>query len=134
MSDFDQYNFDYLSDAIKAHLKRFPSIKNGLNDIENKVLSLTVEKKPKNKKELVQTILNNQGFYGYGDTQYDRILSNLKPLFTSFNPARLSRKGKDILDGKTSFYSQIRDNDAYLGGALKYSFLYNHESERILKL
>jgi len=134
MADFDHSRFDYLSDAIKVHLKRFPSIKNGLNEIENRVLSLAVEKKPKNKKQLVQTVLNNQGFYGYGDTQYDRILSNLKPLFTGFNPVRLSKKGKDILDGKTSFYSQIRDNDAYLGGALKYSFLYNNESDRILKL
>jgi len=134
MSDFEHYHFDYLSDAIKVHLKRFPSVKNGLNELENRILTLSAEHKPKNKKALVQTILTHQGYYGYGDTQFERIISSLKPLFTSFNPVRLSKKGKEILEGKTSFYSQIRDNESYLGGALKYNFLFNDESGRILKL
>ncbi len=134
MSDFEHYHFDYLSNAIKVHLKRFPSIKNGLNELENRIMRLAVEQKPKNKKELVKNIMANQGYYGYGDTQFDRIITSLKPLFTSYSPIRLSKKGKDIVEGKTSFYSQIRDNESYLGGALKYNFLYNDESGRILKL
>jgi hypothetical protein len=134
MSDFEHYHFDYLSDAIKVHLKRFPSIKNGLNELENRIMRLAVEQKPKNKKELVKNIMANQGYYGYGDTQFERIITSLKPLFTSYSPVRLSKKGKDIVEGKTSFYSQIRDNESYLGGALKYNFLYNEESGRILKL
>jgi hypothetical protein len=134
MSDFENYHFDYLSSAIKLHLKRFPSIKNGLNELENRVLALAAEQKPQNKKLFIQNLLTNQGLYGYGDSQFERILTNLKPLFTSLSPVRLSKKGKDILEGKTSYYSQIRDNEAYLGGALKYSFLFNNESGRILKL
>jgi hypothetical protein len=134
MSDFENYHFDYLSSAIKLHLKRFPSIKNGLNELENRVLALAAEQKPQNKKLFVQNLLGTQGLYGYGDSQFERILTNLKPLFTSLSPVRLSKKGKDILEGKTSYYSQIRDNEAYLGGALKYSFLFNNESGRILKL
>ena len=97
-------------------------------------MRLAVEQKPKNKKELVQNIMANQGYYGYGDTQFDRIITSLKPLFTSYSPIRLSKKGKDIVEGKTSFYSQIRDSESYLGGALKYNFLYNDKSGRILKL
>ncbi len=134
MSDFENYHFDYLSSAIKLHLKRFPSIKNGLNELENRVLALAADQKPQNKKLFVQNLLGTQGLYGYGDSQFERILTNLKPLFTSLSPVRLSKKGKDILEGKTSYYSQIRDNEAYLGGALKYSFLFNNESGRILKL
>lgn len=134
MSDFEHYHFDYLSSAIKVHLKRFPSIKNGLNELENRIMRLAVEQKPKSKKELVQNIMANQGYYGYGDTQFERIITSLKPLFTSYSPIRLSKKGKDIVEGKTSYYSQIRDNESYLGGALKYNFLYNEESGRILKL
>ena len=134
LTDFKNYQFDYLSDAIKAHLKRFPTIKNGLNDVENHVLQLSFEKKPKSKRELLQSVLMDQGVYGFGDTQYDRIITTLKPLYSSFNPVRLTKKGKEILEGKTSYYSSIQDNDAYLGGALKYSFLYNTESDRILKL
>jgi len=134
MSDFENYHFDYLSSAIQLHLKRFPSIKNGLNELENRVLALAAEQKNQNKKLFIQNLLGNQGLYGYGDSQFERILTNLKPLFTSLNPVRLSKKGKDILEGKTSYYSQIRDNEAYLGGALKYSYLFNNESGRILKL
>jgi hypothetical protein len=134
LTDFNNYQYDYLSDAIKAHLKRFPTIKNGLNDIENHVLQLSFDKKPKSKRELLRTVLTDQGVYGFGDSQYDRIITTLRPLYSSFNPVRLTKKGKEILEGKTSYYSSIQDNDAYLGGALKYNFLYNTESDRILKL
>lgn len=134
LTDFKNYQYDYLSEAIKTHLKRFPTIKNGLNDIENHVLQLSFDKKPKSKRELLRTVLSDQGVYGFGDSQYDRIITTLKPLYSSFNPVRLTKKGKEVLEGKTSYYSSIQDNDAYLGGALKYSFLYNTESDRILKL
>jgi len=134
LTDFKNNQYDYLSDAIKAHLKRFPTIKNGLNDIENHVLRLSFEKKPKSKKELVRTVLMDQGVYGFGDSQYERIITSLKPLYASFNPVRLTKKGKEILEGQTSYYSNIQDNEAYLGGALKYNFLYNTASDRILKL
>ncbi|MBT8235158.1 MAG: DUF1835 domain-containing protein [Bacteroidia bacterium] len=134
LSDFENYQFDYLSDAIKAHLQRFPSIKNGLNAIENKILALSEEEKPASKKELLGKVIKNQGVYGFGDTQYERMIGRLKPLYTSFNPVKLSKKGKQILEEKANFYSQLRDNDAYLGGALMYNYLYNTESDRILKL
>jgi hypothetical protein len=132
--DFDNYQFDYLSDAIKVHLRRFPTIKNGLNELENRILEFSLQQKPKSKKELLSSLIQNQGFYGFGDTQYERVISNLRPLFSTFNPVRLTKKGKEILEGKTNYYSQIRDNEDYLGGALKYNFLYNTESDRILKL
>ena len=134
LQDFSEYQFDYLSEAIKAHLQRFPSINNGLNHVENQVLNLSVEQKPKSKKELMSTILQNQGVYGFGDSQYERIISTLKPLYSSFNPVRLSKKGKEILARQTSYYSNMCDNDVYLGGALKYRYLYNTDSSRILKL
>lgn len=134
LSDFKDFQFKYLSDAITAHLKRFPTIKNGLNEIENHVLQLAIEKKPTSKKELLGNILKDQGLYGFGDMQYEKVISTLKPLFSTFNPVRLSKKGKEILEGQTSYYSNIRDNEAYLGGALKYNFLYNTDTDRILKL
>lgn len=134
LTDYKEFQFSYLSEAMKAHLKRFPTIKNGLNQVENQVLGLSRDRKLKTREELMGAILSNQGVYGFGDTQYDRILNTLKPLYTSFNPVKLTKKGKDILDGKTSYYSCIQDNNVYLGGALKYSYLYNTESNRILKL
>ncbi|NNF18608.1 MAG: DUF1835 domain-containing protein, partial [Flavobacteriaceae bacterium] len=79
-------------------------------------------------------LLETQTLYGFGDTQYERVITNLKPLFKGFNPVKITDKGKDILEGKTNYYSQLRDNEYYLGGALKYNFLYNTDSRRILKL
>ncbi len=134
LTDFKNYQFDYLSEAITAHLHRFPSIKNGLNTMENNILQLSLDQKPTSKRELLKTILNNQGLLGFGNSQYERAISRLKPLFSSFNPVRLTQKGKGILNSKTNYYSSIQDNDVYLGGALKYNFLYNNNTDRILKL
>lgn len=134
LTDYKNYQFDYLSEAITSHLHRFPSVKNGLNAMENNILQLSINQKPTSKKELLKTVLNNQGSLGFGDSQYERAISRLKPLFTSFNPVRLTKKGKEILNSKTSYYSCIQDNDVYLGGALKYNFLYNNGTDRILKL
>ncbi|NNG09510.1 MAG: DUF1835 domain-containing protein [Arenibacter sp.] len=134
LKDFDSFQFAHLSGAIEAHLLRFPTIKNGLNAVENNILKLAIDTKPKTKSALLHAVLNNQGVYGFGDTQYERVITKLKPLFSNFNPVRLSKKGKEILEGKTSYYSCIQENDAYLGGALKYNFLYNSETNRILKL
>ncbi len=134
LMDFDNYQFDYLSDAIKSHLHRFPSIKNGLNEMENNILRLALETKPTSKKSFLSTLLKNQGSLGFGDTQYERALTRLKPLFSSFSPVRLTKNGKEILDNQTSYYSCLQDNEVYLGGALKYDFLYNTKTDRILKL
>jgi hypothetical protein len=134
LSDYKNYQFDYLSEAVTSHLHRFPSIKNGLNAMENNILQLSIDQKPTSKRELLKTVLNNQGSLGFGDSQYERAISRLKPLFSSFNPVRLTQKGKQILDLKTNYYSGIQDNDVYLGGALKYNFLYNQGTDRILKL
>lgn len=134
LSDYSEFQFDYLSYAVQAHLHRFPSIKNGLNEMENNMLRRAYEQKPSSKKIFLADLLQNQGFLGFGDSQYERALGRLRPLFASLNPVKLTRKGKEILDNKTSYYSCIQDNDVYLGGALKYSFLYNTDSERILKL
>ncbi len=134
VGDYQNYQFDNLANAIAAHLKRFPSIRNGLNDVENLVLKVALEQHPDSKKELLSLILKNQGIYGFGDTQYERVLTKIKPLFSSFSPVTLSPDGLGIFKGKTSYYSTIKENDEYLGGALKYSFLYNSSTDRILKL
>ena len=135
LSDFGDFQFHYLSDALQAHLRRFPAIKNGLNEVETHILKLSVEHKPKSKKQLLGTILKNQGIYGFGAAQFERIISTIKPLYTGFNPVRLSKKGKDILEGSANYYSAMRENNqTYLGGALKYNYLYNTDNNKILKL
>lgn len=130
----NDFQFDYLSEALKTHLRRFPTIKNGLNELENHVLEVARDSKPKSRADLMDRLMADQGFYGFSDTQYDRIITSLKPLFNSFNPVKLTKIGASVLDNKSNYYSQIRDNQQYLGGSLKYNFLFNTESKRILKL
>nr|WP_299345465.1 DUF1835 domain-containing protein [Allomuricauda sp.] len=130
----DSFQFNYLSEALKVHLKRFPTIKNGLNELENKVLWTADNEKPQSKRELLGKLLTNQGYYGFGDTQYERIFTSLRPLFNSVNPIKLTKKGKEVLSNKMNYYSHMRDNQQYLGGSLKYNFLYNSSTDRILKL
>ncbi|WP_318308549.1 DUF1835 domain-containing protein [Flagellimonas crocea] len=130
----NDFQFEYLSEALKTHLKRFPTIKNGLNDLENHILEVAKKHKPKSKKELMADLLTDQGFYGFGDTQYERMISSLKPLFSSFDPVKLTKKGLDVLKQESNYYSELRDNQMYLGGSLKYNFLYNTDTDRILKL
>jgi hypothetical protein len=134
LADFDLYQFTYLEEALKTHLRRFPAIKNGLNELENRVLKIASENKSGSKKALMTALLADQGWYGFGDSQYLRILKNLRPLFHTFNPVRLSKKGKEILENKDNYYASLRDTGVYLGGALKYNYLYNTEAGRILKL
>lgn len=134
LTETDNSRFQYLSAAIEAHLKRFPKISNGLDQIESDILQLGMETQAKNKRELISTILSTPNAYGYGDTQYDRIITSLKPLFSSLNPVRISKKGKEVLEERTNYYALLRNNDTYLGGALKYNFLYNSQTDRILKL
>ncbi len=134
LTNYKNYSFKYLPEAITAHLKRFPTIKNGLNSIENNLLHIASNKKIVSKKQLLETALDSQKKYGFGDLQHEKIISSLRPLFSNFNPVRLTKKGKEILEGKTNYYSFIKNDNIYLGGALKYNFLYNSASDRILKL
>ncbi len=134
LGDFGNYQFDYLKDAVQAHLRRFPSLRNGLNSFENQVLSIAEEKELASKREFVGAVLREENPYGYGDTQISRMMGRLKPLFTSFNPVKLNKKGLQVLEGQTNYYAFLRNNETYLGGALKYNFLYNNDSQRIHKL
>lgn len=126
--------FIYLTDAINAHLQRFPSIENGLNKIENIILSTTQENNFKNKNNLLHSLLKNQEIYGFGDVQYLNKIEGLKKLFSSFSPVQLSKEGMQVLENQLNYYREIRSDFSYLGGAKKYSYLYVNANDKLLKL
>ena len=126
--------FKYLTEAIEMHLKRFPSIENGLTSVENFIINTANNSNPSTKVELVKNLLNSQEVYGFGDTQYFQKIERLKTLFTSFNPVKLSRKGKKVLENQINLYGQLRDENAYLGGVRQYSYLYHNANEKLLKI
>jgi len=126
--------FTHLEKAIKAHLLRFPSIENGLNHIENNILTTASEKTLKSKDALVKDLLTNQKTYGFADSQYLSKIDSLKKLFTSFDPIKLSKMGKKVLENQVNYYGKIRSDLAYLGGAKKYSYLYINTNDKLLKI
>ncbi|MHC9087854.1 DUF1835 domain-containing protein [Tenacibaculum sp. IMCC1] len=126
--------FVYLESAIKAHLLRFPSIENGLNYIENNILKVANEHTFANQDELLRNLLTHQENYGFGDIQYVNKLESLKKLFTSFDPVKLSKTGKKVLQNQTNYYAKIRSDFSYLGGAKKYSYLYVNSTDKLLKI
>ena len=126
--------FQHLESAIEAHLKRFPSIENGLNFVENNILTTANSHQFKSKGELITNLLIEHDIYGFGDLQYENHLKNLHKLFSSFNPVKISKKGKEVLEKQLNFYGQIRNEDTYLGGSKKYSFLYQSSSDKLLQI
>jgi len=127
-------HFMYLPDAIEAHLKRFPTIKNGLNKIENTILETALKGSYSTKKSFIKKLLHNQGIYGFGDLQYEKKISDLKDLFRSFSPVLLSDLGHDVLQKKQNYYHSIKNDLSYLGGSLKYNYLYDEIDGKLLKL
>lgn len=127
-------NFEYLSSCIRAHIERFPNSKTGLNSLERNVLKLIQNHEITNENHLLGYALQYQGYYGYSDTQMQRLIDKLK-LFFHFKEDRivLSGKGEEALEGKRNFYRELK-NDEYFGGARIYDFLYEPESHSLLKL
>lgn len=133
-SKFNSSQFPYLTDAILLHLHRFPTVRNGLNALENSTLAIANGKKIISKEKFVETLIKSENDYGFGDLQYYRLIDSIKPLFKSFNPVKLSPMGKDVLNKVQNYYPFIKRDDIYLGGTKKYSFLYHEDTARLLKL
>ena len=130
----DSPTFPYLKDAIKAHLLRFPTIRNGLNVIENKILEEVATHEFENHHKLVTQLLKDQDIYGFGDLQYYKKIEELQGLFKGSAPIELNDLGYDILQKKQNYYPTIKNDDSYLGGALKYDYLFNENNGKLLKL
>ncbi|TXD51719.1 MULTISPECIES: DUF1835 domain-containing protein [unclassified Polaribacter] len=126
--------FQYLATAIEAHLQRFPSINNGLNTLENTILKTANTQKITSKKQLISILTKKEDIYGFGDLQYENNINTLGNLFSSFNPVKLSKKGKEVLANQLNFYGQIRNDISYLGGSKKYSFLYQNDTKKLLQI
>ena len=126
--------FQYLTSAIEMHLKRFPSIENGLNQIENTILKTADLHQTESKNKLIHQLLSTDNNYGFGDVQFEKSINDLRKLFYSFNPVKLTKKGKEVLDNQNNFYADLRNDISYLGGSKKYSFLYNNKANKLLQI
>ncbi len=126
-------NFKYLSNCLKAHLKRFPDSKTGLNVLEQNILEIIKNNDIKSQNQLLGYALNYQGYYGYGDIQFNRIIHMLNPFITYTDKClTLNRKGHEALLGQKNFAIEINENIAF-GGINKLDFQFNKQQNKLIK-
>lgn len=115
-------NFEYLADALSAHLRRFPSTTNGLNDIEQTILKLVNDQKLTEGK-LVRELLIQQQWYGFGDMQYFHCLSQMRDLIEKDGEILiLTELGKQVLAASAE---HIIQPNTKMGGALKSDYWFD---------
>ena len=126
-------SFTYLSNCLKAHLKRFPDSSTGLSVIEKNILEIVKSKEIKSKHHLLGYILNYQGYYGYGNLQLRRQIENLSLFFNeSDGHITLNRIGHEALNGNKNYASRIH-NDLTYGGIKRLDFQFNTSLNKLVK-
>jgi len=123
----------FLKTALQAHLRRFPSVQNGLNRLENSGLRL-IHQGYHQFKDLFPSFSSTEAVYGLGDSQFWNIL---QPLVKVRNPLLaatgeldkvsleedalysisfdLTDAGRDVLKGSANFVD-LNGIDRWLGG------------------
>ncbi len=123
-----------LTIALSSHLRRFPSIENGLNIIENDILTMATNQVHASKKSIVEALSKKNDLYGFSNLQYIKKIENLQNFFYSLSPIQLNSQGKKVQQKIQHAYASIRNDYTFLGGAKKYNYLYDNSTEKLLKL
>ena len=126
-------SFPYMSNCLKAHLKRFPDSKSGLNILETNILELVKENDIKSRHHLLGYALNYQGYYGFGDIQFERLIDNLSIFFIEETGSiKLNRKGHEALLGLRNYAEELNNNISY-GGVKRLDFQFNIDHNKLIK-
>jgi len=126
-------SFKYLNSCLKAHLKRFPNSKNGLDRLEKHILEIIRDNDIKSKHHLLGYALNYQGYYGYGDIQIKRMIGNLSIFIEETDQGlELNRKGHDALLNQHNFSNEIH-NDIQYGGVNRLEYQFNKKQNKLIK-
>lgn len=127
----------HLRSAFFAHLERFPSVKNGLNQVQTKILELLAAS-PRKFSDLFAEVSGSQKIlsHGMGDVQFSAYLDELAemeaPLIRMENSPGILRRnvdqravgkwtiritdaGRDVLSGKENLVKKVGIN-RWLGG------------------
>jgi hypothetical protein len=112
----------FVADAFRCHHGRFPSVANGLSEVEQAVLGALAEA-PRHFDALFRGLQAQPGIrrHGMGDVQLAARVRDLGPLVAVDGPtvtrARLSptRLGLDVLEGRRDAL-EVRPLDDWLGG------------------
>jgi hypothetical protein len=132
----DTSSLPFLQMALEAHLKRFPSVKNGLGRIENRALELMHDGRS-SFVELFRKFGDAESVYGLGDAQFwlalQRMSAAREPLLTieglqtepqqALSPGVVQKAavetteiGESVLKGEADFVA-LNGINLWLGGA-----------------
>ena len=126
--------FTNLTTALSSHLQRFPSLENGLNSVENQLVTLASEQIYTSKNAFVKALIKKKNMYGFGDVQYTKKIDDLHAFFHSLSPVKLNDTGKNVQRKIAHAYAKLRNDDAFLGGAKKYNYIYDNSIEKLLQI
>lgn len=126
-------SFKYMSNCLKAHIERFPNQKTGLSVLESNILRIVRDLDVKSEHHLLGYTLNYQGYYGFGDLQFLRIIKNLSIFFKSVKGKLvLNRKGHEALLGHHNFANEIKNSMVY-GGVQRMHYQFNAAQNKLVK-
>ena len=126
-------NFRYMSNCLKAHLKRYPHQKSGLSVLEDNILRLIRDNQINSEHHLMGYCLNYQGFYGYGDLQMKRLIDKLSIFFeVSEEGINLNRKGHEALLRRYNYATEV-NNDMSYGGVKRLEYQFSVDLNKLVK-
>ncbi|WP_461303172.1 DUF1835 domain-containing protein [Aureisphaera sp.] len=129
---FNEKKFPYLSECILTHFSRFPNSQQGLNALELKVLNAIHDQELDSTHKLIGHLLRNQGYFGFGDVQWAKVIDRMSLYFERENRLQLNEKGNAILEETYSATQDLQD-DTLFGRCAKYDYLYNPTTQGIEK-
>ena len=92
--------FAYLKDCMIAHFYRYPNRLSGLSYSQEIILE-QISEQPKGKEEIVEKLIETQGFYGFRDFQYYKMIKDLDPLYINVNGhLKINENGRAVLSGE----------------------------------
>ncbi len=125
-------SFKYLSTCLKAHLRRFPDTRSGLNTLEYNTLKLIKEYKIKSRHHLLGYCLHYQGYYGFGDIQLKRMIDELDLFYDETEDTlTLNKNGILAFQHQKNFSKDLQIN-FQLGGINKADFQYKKEENKLI--
>ena len=126
-------SFEYLTNCLKAHLRRFPDSRSGLSTLEFNIIKLVKNNNIKSLHHLLGYALHYQGFYGFGDIQLKRIIDKLSPFFTiTKEQITVNREGNLVLNHLKNVHNQL-ENDLIFGAVNKYDYYFNKKENKLIK-
>ena len=122
---------------IRLHKELFPSTANGLNVLEERVLSELIERE-KPLKKVIGSLLRQDQYYGLGDRQYIQIVESLLPRIVREEGDGWNRQigltsfGKEIIAGNNKVdRSQLKATK--IGGALETQFAWDKGQQVLVR-